>query len=148
MPGRAVPELEEAPREERPPKREQPVHARGAVAPLVRRQPAPVADRGGERRVSRGQVEIGGKLDLHGHTFDSVRTALASFLHRQQDAGARTVIVVTGKGRGGEEGLLRRSLPTWLDAPSVREMVAGYAQAHRSHGGAGAFYVFLKRREE
>lgn len=96
----------------------------------------------------RGQVEIGGKLDLHGHTFDSARAALASFLHRQQDAGARTVIVVTGKGRGGEEGVLRRSLPGWLDAPGVRPMVAGYAQAHRRHGGAGAFYVFLKRAEE
>jgi DNA-nicking Smr family endonuclease len=27
----------------------------------------------------------------------------------------------------------------------IRPLVAGYAPAHRSHGGAGAFYVFLKR---
>jgi DNA-nicking Smr family endonuclease len=55
------------------------------------------------------------------------------------------VIVITGKDRGGEEGLLKRRLPHWLNAPDLRADIAGFAQAHRRHGGAGAFYVFLKR---
>ena len=92
----------------------------------------------------RGDVEIGATLDLHGHTQDAALSALAHFLHRAHKRGDRAVIVVTGAGRGGE-GVLKRMLPTWLATRDIRPLVAGYAPAHRSHGGAGAFYVFLKR---
>jgi DNA-nicking Smr family endonuclease len=97
-----------------------------------------------EKRVRRGDVEIGATLDLHGHTQDSALAALNHFLHRARKRGDRAVIVVTGVGRGGE-GVLKRMFPSWLAAKEIRPIVAGYAQAHRSHGGAGAFYVFLKR---
>jgi DNA-nicking Smr family endonuclease len=39
---------------------------------------------------------------------------------------------------------LRRRLPAWLAAHAASGLVAGYASAHRRHGGEGAFYVFLK----
>lgn len=92
----------------------------------------------------RGRVEIGATLDLHGHTQDSARIALARFLHRAQKRGHAVVVVVTGIGRGGE-GVLKRRAPEWLDERDLRPLVSGYAQAHRAHGGAGAFYVFIKR---
>jgi DNA-nicking Smr family endonuclease len=41
--------------------------------------------------------------------------------------------------------VLKRMFPTWLAASAIRPLVSGYAPAHRSHGGAGAFYVFIKR---
>jgi DNA-nicking Smr family endonuclease len=37
-------------------------------------------------------------------------------------------------------------LPDWLHAN--RALVTGFAPAHRAHGGAGATYVFLRRRAE
>lgn len=117
------------------------------TAPLVQTRAVPLgplSDRGGEKRVRRGRVEIGATLDLHGHTQVSARQALSHFLQAAFARGDRTVIVVTGVGRGGE-GVLRRQLPGWLTDRDVRAFVSGYAQAHRSHGGAGAFYVFLKR---
>lgn len=92
----------------------------------------------------RGDVEIGAALDLHGHTQDSALAALIRFVHRAQKRGDRAVIVITGVGRGGE-GVLKRMFPHWLAAKEIRPLIAGYAQAHRSHGGAGAFYVFIKR---
>ncbi len=92
----------------------------------------------------RGDVDIGATLDLHGHTQDAALAALSRFLHRAHKRGDRAVIVVTGAGRGGE-GVLKRMLPIWLAMRDIRPLVAGYAPAHRSHGGAGAFYVFLKR---
>lgn len=106
-------------------------------------------DRGGEKRVRRGRIEIGATLDLHGYNQVTGRTALAQFLHRERQRGARAVIVVTGVGRGGT-GVLRRRLPEWLAEPELRVMVSGFAQAHRTHGGAGAYYVFLRagRRAE
>ncbi len=108
--------------------------------------PGPLADRGGEKRIRRGRVEPTATLDLHGHTLATARSALARFLSGAQRRGDRTVIVVTGVGRGGE-GVLKRALPQWLAEREIRTLIAGFAQAHRSHGGAGAFYVFLKRGE-
>jgi DNA-nicking Smr family endonuclease len=109
---------------------------------------APVADRGGEKRVRRGRVEIWGSLDLHGFTQDQARAALIGFLHRARADGARVVIVVTGKGRGGEMGVLKARTPDWLSAPELRPLVSGMAPAHAKHGGAGAMYVFLRRAED
>jgi len=115
------------------------------VAPAAPRAPsAPPQDRGGEKRVRRGKIEIGATLDLHGHTQDSGRAALERFLRAAQKRGDTTVIVVTGVGRGGA-GVLKRRLPEWLAERELRPLVSGYAQAHRTHGGAGAFYVFVKR---
>lgn len=94
----------------------------------------------------RGRVDIGATLDLHGYTLVTARAALERFLHAAQARGERTVIVVTGVGRGGA-GVLKRALPDWLAERELRGLSAGYAQAHRTHGGAGALYVFIKRRE-
>ncbi len=107
------------------------------------RSPRP-ADRGRERRVRRGQAPIHGRFDLHGHTQESAARALPAFLRQQQAQGARCVLVITGKGREGE-GVLRRNFLLWLDTRDAHALVSGYAQAHPRHGGAGAFYVFVRR---
>lgn len=101
-------------------------------------------NRGGERRVRRGRIEIDATLDLHGYTQDAALAALERFLARAVRSGGGVVLVVTGQGRGGE-GVLKRRFPAWLELERLRTLVSGYAQAHRSHGGAGAFYVFLRR---
>jgi DNA-nicking Smr family endonuclease len=102
-----------------------------------------LSDRGGEKRVRRGRVDIGGTLDLHGHTQTTARRALARFVASAFARGERAIIVVTGVGRSGE-GVLRKRLPEWLGEGDLRSLVSGFAGAHRSHGGSGAFYVFLK----
>jgi len=138
------------PIEEAPTAAAAPAGAKRAVRPApaapkpARTGAAPPADRGGEKRVRRGRVEIGASLDLHGHTLATARTALGRFLHAAHARGDRTVIVITGIGRGGE-GALKRALPEWLAERDLRALLSGYAQAHRGHGGAGAYYVFLKR---
>lgn len=119
---------------------------RQATADLARAAPPP-QHRGNEKRVRRGKLAVDAKLDLHGHTQDTGRSALARFLRAAQARGARTVIVITGVGRNGE-GILKRRLPEWLNERDIRPLVAGYAPAHRAHGGEGAFYVFIRRRTE
>ena len=101
-------------------------------------------DRGSEKQVRRGKVELSARFDLHGHTQNSAWTALPAFLARERSKGSRCVIVITGKGREGS-GILRHNFLRWLEMPEARTLVSGYAQAHPRHGGAGAFYVFLRR---
>lgn len=131
------------------------VAARVMAAPRAPEPPAPVrakpatppANRGAEKRVRRGKLEIGATLDLHGHTQESARAVVIRFLQSAQKRGDRTVVIVTGIGRIGG-GVLRQRLPEWLGEREVRGVISGFAQAHRNHGGAGAFYVFLKSRAE
>jgi DNA-nicking Smr family endonuclease len=77
--------------------------------------------------------------------------ALREFLARAQIAGARLVLVVTGKGRvaskSGAAGVLRISVPNWLRGAEYRSIVLGFEEASRPHGGAGALYVRLRRRD-
>lgn len=118
--------------------------------PKPRRLAAP-ADRGGEKRVRRGRLALDATLDLHGFGQDRARAALRAFLLRAAADGARTVIVVTGKGGrlvNGEAapGVLRQRLPEWLAQPEFRILVSSYAQANPKHGGEGAYYVFLRAK--
>ena len=122
-----------------------PQQPRAPAPPLQHKvRVTPPQDRGAEKRVRRGKLEIGATLDLHGHNQTTGRTALERFLRSAQARGERTVIVVTGVGRGGH-GVLRAKLPEWLAEPAFRAIVNGFARAHRSHGGEGAYYVFLRR---
>lgn len=112
--------------------------------PLTLAESPPLANRSGEKRVRRGKLDVGANLDLHGHTQASGRSALHRFLLRARADGEKVVVVITGVGRGGH-GALKQRLPEWLSAPELRDIVSSYAPAHRAHGGAGAFYVFLRR---
>ena len=115
-----------------------------AHASATARRSAP-ADRGREKKVRRGQTSISATLDLHGHTQITAATTLESFLTRQRRQGARCVLVITGKGKLGE-GILRRRFMDWITSADAGQIVSGYAQAHQRHGGSGAFYVFLRRK--
>ena len=133
---------------------------RGAVglpSPSVKKGPTAPVDRSAERKLRRGRVEIGARIDLHGMTQDQARTALIRFIHSARRRELKTVLVITGKGamtqRRDHEpwefledpGVLRRRLPEWLGGPELRHLVSGFSQAHQRHGGSGAFYVTMRR---
>jgi DNA-nicking Smr family endonuclease len=109
------------------------------------------------RRIARGHVEIDARLDLHGLRQADAERRLRTFLLRARADGLRTVLIITGKGSErdagdesslhdrGARGVLRRSVPLWLEAPELRDCVAGIAPAHIRHGGSGALYIHLRK---
>ena len=106
------------------------------------------------RKVTRGRIDIDGRIDLHGMTQTEARSALHQFIHARFNRGDRTVLVITGKGvrtdndyiaAMTERGVLRTMLPIWLNEPSLAPMVSGWSIAARGHGGEGAWYVRLRR---
>lgn len=110
-----------------------------ALAPLGRKL---------KKRVARGSHGIDGRLDLHGLTQAEAHHALLRFLRHGQERGARIVLVITGKGDGsGERGVLKRQVPMWLRLPEFRAYIVGFEDAAHGHGGSGALYVRIKRRQ-
>jgi DNA-nicking Smr family endonuclease len=108
------------------------------------------------RRLQRGKLKPEARLDLHGMTIADAHPALIGFVSDAYARGLRLLLVITGKGRGGPEadhgpipirrGVLRQQVPGWLNAPPLGAFVLEVREAHHRHGGAGAFYVYLKRR--
>jgi len=122
-----------------------------APRPVAARRSPPTAaprpsslDRRTLRQLERGRAPIAARLDLHGYHQEAAHAALTAFLARAQDRGQRCVLVITGRGerRGG---VLRQSVPRWLQEPPLASRVLGFGEAGRAHGGAGALYVLLRR---
>lgn len=100
------------------------------------------------RRLSRERDPIDARIDLHGHGRFQAQDALTSFLLNAHARGYRAVLVVTGKGsRGAGSGIIRASVADWVAQPPLRAIVSGVSPAHRKHGGEGAVYVTLRRRD-
>ncbi len=97
------------------------------------------------RRLRRGRQRLDAALDLHGLTQGEAHYRLRRFLEDSAARGHRLVLVITGKGRGGETGVLRRLVPYWLAEPALAARVVGFETAHARHGGTGALYVRLRR---
>jgi DNA-nicking Smr family endonuclease len=138
-----------------PPVPSPPPTAAPAPAALLRPPPAarrldpagPVdLDRRSWLRLRRGSYPIDARLDLHGLTQAEAHARLAAFLAVAQARGNRCVLVITGRGlRTG--GTLRAMTPRWLEAEPNRARVLSFVQAQHRHGGDGALYVLLRRRE-
>jgi DNA-nicking Smr family endonuclease len=151
-------------------------HGRPAhvAAPVPAPQPPPLivhsrrgtvagVDRQSTEALRKGELRIEDRIDLHGRTQIQAHAALSRFLTQCQAAGLRCVLVVTGKGEQriddpdpprpsppGENrrGILREMLPRWLNEPANRDRILMMSPARPKDGGAGAFYVLLRRSRD
>jgi DNA-nicking Smr family endonuclease len=113
---------------------------------------APDMDRKRFTRLRKGKMTPDATLDLHGMTADRAKTVLTTFILRARADNLRLVLVITGKGRPGADmlaphrvGILRHAVPHWLQSGALAGSVLQVTPAHRSHGGTGAYYVYLRR---
>jgi DNA-nicking Smr family endonuclease len=130
----------------------------GRTAPVPRTADAidpldATLDRTWDRKVRTGAILPDLIIDLHGHGREAAHALLCRMLHKAHGRRARIVLVITGKGKTGAEqwpapadGVLRAALPEWLATPALRPYVAALRPAHPRHGGAGAWYVILRRQ--
>lgn len=116
---------------------------------------APVQmDRKSFDRMSRGKLLPEARLDLHGMTLAEAHPELIRFIMNAHAEGLRLVLVITGKGRRGldegpipqRHGVLKHQVPHWFQMPPLGGVILQVAEAHLRHGGAGAYYVYLRRQ--
>ncbi len=106
--------------------------------------------------LKRGKIKPEKILDLHGLTSVEAKTKAIEFTKTNFNLGLRLLLIITGKGKikindlNREElktGVLRKSLKFWLYESDLRPYILGIISSHISHGGEGAFYVYLKNNK-
>jgi DNA-nicking Smr family endonuclease len=101
------------------------------------------------RKIAKGKVSLGARIDLHGLSQGEAHALLHAFLHRAHAEGLRHVLIITGKGASfGSDGVLRQAVPLWFSTPMFKPYVGAYEDAARHHGGHGAIYVRLRRKND
>jgi hypothetical protein len=83
------------------------------------------------------------RLDLHGMHQQEAFMQLAEYLQQAQTSGYRHLTVITGQGRKGQ-GILKQSVPRWLEAMSP--WVEAWEHAAPKEGGQGALKIRIRRK--
>ena len=97
-------------------------------------------------------------IDLHGYTLDQANKTIETFINKAFAEKVNKLIVVTGKGIHSENeknpyvskdlGMLKYSVPEFISTnQSLMSMINQITEAKIEDGGAGAFYIFLKRNK-
>jgi DNA-nicking Smr family endonuclease len=119
------------------------------VPPPAMTRPGETLDGTWDRRLGRGLVSPDATLDLHGHNLATAYDLLDRRLDEAIGAGARLMLLVTGKppspGSGAGRGAIRAAVGDWLHASRHAGSIAAVRNAHPRHGGAGALYIVLRR---
>lgn len=94
----------------------------------------------------KGSNPIDATLDLHFMTRDEAHKALEKFIHRCHRQEKRFLLIITGKGREGQEGVLKQAVRGWLTGDDLAPFILAIDQAQQKDGGSGAYYVLLRRQ--
>lgn len=105
------------------------------------------------QRLKRGKLKPDARIDLHGMTLAQAHPALNRFVMEGYARGYRLVLVITGKGAPPDpydpaprpRGVLKQQVPLWLGMAPLAGAVLQVSEAHLKHGGAGAYYVYLRK---
>ena len=125
------------------------------VPPDINFNPQIVIDKKVFAKLKKGQIEPEKKLDLHGMNFNKANKAVLSFIIQSSRENIRVVLIITGKGQTNKKNdrfflerssvTLKNALPEWLSVDPLKHLILNFTLAHKSHGGEGAYYVYLKR---
>ena len=132
-----------------------------APTPAVTAIPAPTfkmnvkMDHKAYAKMRRGKLVPEAHIDLHGLTIAKAHPVLSHFIQSSYAKRIRLVLVITGKGLSNNEfdflserrGVLRKQVPQWLSVAPLSRCVLQVQPSHGRHGGAGAFYVYLKKNK-
>ncbi len=106
-----------------------------------------LVDRRTNQKLKRGLIRPEKTLDLHGLSQIVAQKQFCNFIVTSSIIGLKCVLVITGRKLGlyGPEGILRASVPKWIQTQEVQKHVLSYSYAQQRDGGDGAFYILLRK---
>ena len=109
------------------------------------------------KNIEKKNIEIR-SIDLHGFTLDEANKTIENFINKAFSENINKLIIVTGKGLHSENekdpyvskelGILKYSVPEFIsNNTSLMSMINEITDAKIEDGGAGAFYIYLKKNK-
>ena len=97
-------------------------------------------------------------IDLHGYTLEQANKAIESFVKNSHLDRINKLIVVTGKGLNSQNkkdpyvskdlSILKYSVPEFIsNNKDLMNIIYEIKDAKIEDGGAGAFYIYLKKKQ-
>ena len=97
-------------------------------------------------------------IDLHGYSLDEANKTIEDFIYNAYIESVNKLIVVTGKGLHSKNekdpyiskdlSILKYSVPEFIsNNRNLMNMINEMKEAEIDDGGAGAFYIFLKKNK-
>ena len=97
-------------------------------------------------------------FDLHGYSLDEANSKIDYLIKNSYENGIGRLIIVTGKGLHSENekdpyvskdfGILKYSVPDYINSnKELMILINEIKDASIEDGGAGAFYIFLKKNK-
>ena len=98
-------------------------------------------------------------IDLHGYTLEQANKVIEEFVKKSYLDGVNKLIVVTGKGLHSQNekdpyvskdlSILKYSVPEFLSTnKTLMNIIYEIKDAKIEDGGAGAFYIYLKKNNK
>ena len=95
-------------------------------------------------------------IDLHGYSLEQANKTIEDFINKSYLEGVNKLIVVTGKGLHSQNekdpyvskelSILKYSVPEFLSTnKSLMKIIYEIKEAKIEDGGAGAFYIYLRK---
>tara|TARA_Y100000996_G_scaffold390240_1_gene351279 strand:+ start:404 stop:814 length:411 start_codon:yes stop_codon:yes gene_type:complete len=96
-------------------------------------------------------------FDLHGYSLDDANKKINDLINNSFKKGLNKLIIITGKGLHSQNekdpyvskdlGILRYSVPEYIKNNfELMKMIREINDAEIKDGGAGAFYIYLKKK--
>ena len=96
-------------------------------------------------------------IDLHGYSLEGANQAVEEFINKSYLDNVKKLIIVTGKGLHSQNeknpyvskdlSILKYSVPEYIkNNPELMKKIIEIKNAEIEDGGAGAFYIFLKKK--
>ena len=99
------------------------------------------------KKLRNGDFSYQDNLDLHGLNRQQASELVTQFIYEGFCRKLRCVLIVCGRGLNSEnkEPVLKQHLVGWLTRSPLKRLILAFASARSWDGGAGAFYVLLRR---
>ena len=98
-------------------------------------------------------------LDLHGYSLSDANVKIKQFIEESFNLGSEKLIIVTGKGIHSQNekdpyiskklGILKYSVPEYINNNvSLINLIKELSPAKIEDGGEGAFYIYLRKKND
>ena len=111
-----------------------------------------------KKGIKKGSFKIDRKIDFHGKTLSESEDKFNKTIIESYNNGQRCLLFITGKGlyRSKKiennnqpklfQGVIRSAFFNWVKSKRFSKFILSFEQASVEHGGSGAFYVYLRKK--